>query len=43
MNAFEPIELDEHDGLLWVEVPTEGLSDVWDEGDHDRERLRSQS
>jgi hypothetical protein len=24
MNAFEPIELDEHDGLLWVEVPTEG-------------------
>lgn len=42
-DALELVELDQHDGLLGTEMSPNGLSDVGDEGDHDRERLRGQS
>ena len=36
------VEFDEHDGLLRVEMTTESLSNVGNEGNHDRQSLRSE-
>ena len=36
------VKLDEHDSLLWGEVAPKRFADIRDEGDHDRERLRSE-
>ena len=40
--TLQLVKLDQHDGLLRGEVPPKGFANVRNEGDHDREGLRSE-
>ena len=42
-HPLEFVKFDEHDCLLWAQMPSERLADVWDERDHDRQTLARKS